>query len=113
MENMTHTYRGKEYSITLDGEFWFLDVSCGIISGVLPLNKSELNQGIREWNRRMEIRKANAPTCKGCKKDPTEIKEYQSRKDPISFVMENERFIPNSTQFYCTTCYVKAGMPLF
>jgi hypothetical protein len=112
MENMTHTYRGTEYNLVIDGEFWFLDCSAGEFNGTLPVKSKEVNQAIRDFKKSEAIKKANAPKCKVCKKDPTEIIDYKYAKDPIQFVRENERFCgPN--QFYCSTCYIKAGMPLF
>jgi hypothetical protein len=52
------------------------------------------------------------PTCKICRKAPDKIKEYQYEEEPIKFVIENERLTQDG-RFYCTTCYIKAGMPLF
>lgn len=74
--------------------------------------KKNINKAIKEFKERMVIRKANAPRCKVCKKDPTEISEYKFKADPIQFVLQNERFV-DSRHFYCTSCYIKAGMPLF
>ena len=55
------------------------------------------------------------PVCKGCNKAPQEIREYifEARMEgitPEQFVAEYERPTPDGN-FYCTNCYVKAGMP--
>lgn len=67
-----------------------------------------------------------APTCIICKKKPEEILEYiqeaeiESRLSgkkitPTEWMMKNEgtynRFQRN--KFFCTSCYVKAGMPTY
>jgi hypothetical protein len=52
------------------------------------------------------------PTCKVCCKTPDKIKEYQYQEEPIKYVIETER-LTSDGRFYCTTCYIKAGMPLF
>ena len=64
----------------------------------------------------------NKPTCIRCKKTPEQIEEYVSygKMDgitPSQWVRQNEaigcwgpRF--GSDAFYCTDCYIKAGMPL-
>lgn len=62
------------------------------------------------------MQKAEVPTCIGCKKTPDKIKEYQNEDDPIQFVRDNEPigvWGPHSrNKFYCTQCYIAAGMPL-
>lgn len=65
------------------------------------------------------------PVCIGCNKSPEELVEYRSVAQadseglevPITataWMVHNEntynKFEKN--KFYCTTCYVKAGMPL-
>jgi hypothetical protein len=52
------------------------------------------------------------PTCKVCRKAPDKIDEYKFEEEPIKFVIENERLTQDGN-FYCTKCYIKAGMPLF
>lgn len=65
----------------------------------------------------MSNRKINVevPTCIGCKKTPDKIEEYKYESDPVEFVLDNEPigcWGPNSAnKFYCTKCYIKAGMP--
>jgi formylmethanofuran dehydrogenase subunit E len=54
----------------------------------------------------------SVPTCKVCRKTPDKIAEYKYNENPIKFVLEHERLTKDG-KFYCTTCYVKAGMPLF
>lgn len=58
-------------------------------------------------------------TCIGCGKTPAELPEYISMAEveettPEQAMIENEgtfdRF--ERDRFYCTTCYIKAGMPL-
>jgi hypothetical protein len=60
-------------------------------------------------------------TCIGCKKTPEKISEYVSAArvediTPTEFVKQNEPigcWGPHSrNKFYCTKCYIKAGMPL-
>jgi hypothetical protein len=67
------------------------------------------------------MQKAEAITCIGCKKTPEQIKEYEleaRREDmtPTEWVKANEPigcWGPHSrNKFYCTECYIKAGMPL-
>jgi nitrate reductase cytochrome c-type subunit len=60
-----------------------------------------------------------ATTCIGCHKTPEEIEEYiQYSKGtgltPSQFVIANEGTYNcyEKERFYCTICYVKAGMPL-
>jgi hypothetical protein len=52
------------------------------------------------------------PTCKVCHKTPDKITEYKYQDNPVLYVLETER-LTRDGRFYCTTCYVKAGMPLF
>lgn len=68
---------------------------------------------IAEMVQEMEDR---TPKCTGCGKNPEELSEYVNNEDGVSasqFVIENERFIEDSNLFYCTTCYIKAGQPLY
>jgi hypothetical protein len=58
--------------------------------------------------------------CILCRKKPEEIAEYrvlaklENYPDPFNAVLNEENtyhnFVPY--EFYCTNCYVKAGMPL-
>ena len=56
--------------------------------------------------------------CKGCGKHPNEIGEYihlakEMNMTPDQVVHSEEgTFNPRTGLFYCTMCYVKAGMPL-
>ena len=57
--------------------------------------------------------------CKGCGKEPKDILEYvQMVEDgeyetPEMAVICNEgTYNPRNGLFYCTSCYIKAGMPL-
>jgi len=56
--------------------------------------------------------------CKGCGKRPEEIKEYriaasESGETPEEFVRTEEgTYNPRTERFYCTACYIAAGMPL-
>jgi hypothetical protein len=52
------------------------------------------------------------PQCRKCGKTPDKLKEYQYKENPIQYVLEHERFTPDG-YFYCTECYIKAGMPRF
>lgn len=57
------------------------------------------------------------PVCKVCMKAPEEISEYKNEEmlegqTPTEWVKENERPTPDGN-FYCTSCYIKAGMPLW
>lgn len=58
-------------------------------------------------------------TCIGCELKPDQIEEYveaaeENDMTPDQYVIEEEGtlngFEPN--KFYCTECYIKAGMPL-
>ena len=61
----------------------------------------------------LEERGLNAiPTCKVCKKSPEKTADYKFSKEPVVEMLENERLTPEG-KFYCTSCYIKAGMPLF
>lgn len=57
-------------------------------------------------------------TCKGCGRNPKEIGEYiDSAKDcgmdPYDYVIQEEGTFNHTTgKFYCTQCYIRAGMPL-
>lgn len=57
--------------------------------------------------------------CIGCNKRPEELSEYveaakEEKMDPTDYVIIDEgtfnKFEKN--KFYCTSCYIKAGMPL-
>lgn len=57
--------------------------------------------------------------CIGCQKKPSEISEYVFTAKLLGyssaeeFVKEEEgTYDPVSEAFYCTDCYIKAGMPL-
>ena len=56
--------------------------------------------------------------CKGCGKKPDEIDEYivQAKVEkctPDEFVWDEEGTLNRKTgQFYCTSCYIRAGEPL-
>jgi hypothetical protein len=52
------------------------------------------------------------PTCKVCNKTPDKIDEYKYYDNPVKYVIERER-LTHDGRFYCTKCYVRAGMPLF
>lgn len=57
--------------------------------------------------------------CKGCGKKASELSEYitmakeNNYKSAEDFVINEEgTYNPNTGLFYCTDCYIKAGMPL-
>jgi hypothetical protein len=56
--------------------------------------------------------------CKGCGKKPTEIQEYideakMNNMTVSQYILEEEgTYNPRTHLFYCTECYIKAGMPL-
>ena len=61
--------------------------------------------------------------CKICGRFPLEIPEYQHLWDDEGYAEKNvtvEQFMaeqegtynPSDKSFYCTECYIKAGMPL-
>lgn len=62
------------------------------------------------------------PKCIRCKKKPEDIAEYRdyARMDdttPSRWVLDNEAVgcwgeVHGPKAFYCTDCYIKAGMPL-
>lgn len=61
---------------------------------------------------------AKSCRCKLCKRTPEEIHEYRMQaevegySDPTSYVIDNEgTYNKNTGMFYCTACYIKAGMP--
>ena len=67
------------------------------------------------------IKRPQRPICRGCNKTPDEIDEYVYRakieheyfKDADDVVIQDEgTYNPGTNSFYCTDCYVKAGMPL-
>ena len=58
-------------------------------------------------------------TCIGCNKKPDEIDEYieaaaEEDMTPEQYVKEEEGTLNGfeKGRFYCTDCYIKAGMPL-
>lgn len=57
--------------------------------------------------------------CAECGKHPDQISEYvdvyeiEGCQSPDEYVIRNEGTFNRATgKFYCTVCYVKAGMPL-
>ena len=60
----------------------------------------------------------NECKCKGCGKRPDEINEYIVAAEdegitPFQYVRQEEGTYNSKTQlFYCTFCFIKAGMPL-
>jgi hypothetical protein len=56
--------------------------------------------------------------CKLCGKEPHELREYATEAKamkitPEEYVRREEgTYNPKTDLFYCTPCYVKAGMPL-
>lgn len=56
--------------------------------------------------------------CKRCGKKPDEIQEYvdaakEDNMTPESYVRSCEgTYNPKTGLFYCTSCYIKVGMPL-
>lgn len=58
------------------------------------------------------------PICIGCDRKPPEISEYKPAAtgmfmDANTYVVRNEgTYNKENGHFYCTSCYVKAGMPL-
>lgn len=56
--------------------------------------------------------------CKGCKKEPAKIAEYQvaankEKMTPTEFVRKYEgTYNVKTGLFWCSSCYIKAGMPL-
>lgn len=57
--------------------------------------------------------------CKGCGKLAKDILEYKTLAMEMGYedadeAVANEEgtFNPKTGAFYCTTCYIKAGMPL-
>lgn len=56
--------------------------------------------------------------CKLCGKQPHELSEYVSRAiqenvTPEEIVIQEEgTYNPETKLFYCTSCYIKLGMPL-
>lgn len=77
---------------------------------------SEMRISLQEMGYDVEI----LPTCIGCKKSPEELYEFrvlgkEYRMEPTE-VMKREEGTYNKFQknkFYCTICYVDAGMPLY
>lgn len=58
-------------------------------------------------------------TCIGCGKHPDEIDEYidaaaEEDMSPVEYVLQEEGTYDmfEKERFYCTDCYIKAGMPL-
>ncbi|HMM20603.1 MAG TPA: hypothetical protein PKA10_07670 [Selenomonadales bacterium] len=65
--------------------------------------------------------KSMQPRCKGCGRTPEQIDEYVYRavtekkyfKGANDVVRQDDgTYNPETGQFYCTDCYIKAGMPL-
>lgn len=57
--------------------------------------------------------------CKGCGKKPEELMEYIMLVEESGYATAEEAmrkeegtFNPDTGLFYCTSCYIKAGMPL-
>lgn len=61
--------------------------------------------------------KAKKLICKRCGKEPHLIEEYVSAAEelgvtPEEYVINEEgTYNKRSKKFYCTSCYIKAGMP--
>lgn len=59
-----------------------------------------------------------SPLCAGCGKSPEEILEYVAAAkevglSPNAYVMREEGTLNRTNyHFWCTSCYVEAGMPL-
>lgn len=75
----------------------------------------------REEGKMSYTYKKPVPTCIGCKKTPEEITEYVSAAErdgvtPTQWVRDHEAIgcwgSQSRDKFYCTSCYIKAGMPL-
>ena len=67
----------------------------------------------------MEEAKINIiPKCVGCHKEPKKLSEYVSMgksegMTPEQFVKSEEgTYNSRNGHFYCSPCYLKAGMPL-
>ena len=66
----------------------------------------------------MKSTKSKKVVCKGCGKEPHEIREYvifaqELDITPEQYVINEEGTYNKRTKlFYCTDCYMKAGMPL-
>ena len=68
-----------------------------------------------------EPKKKKTPSCeyvcKGCGKTPYELEEYVSCAEsegisPLAYLMGEEGTLNKKTKkFYCTKCYIAAGMP--
>ena len=56
--------------------------------------------------------------CKGCGKEPHELREYVTLAKELectpeqAVISEEGTYNRETKKFYCTICYVKAGMPL-
>lgn len=56
--------------------------------------------------------------CKGCGKSPDEIPEYVLLANELELtpnlavITEEGTYNRRTGRFYCTDCYIKAGMPL-
>lgn len=56
--------------------------------------------------------------CKRCLKEPHQIQEYIDLAEEIectpeqAVIAEEGTYNPKSKLFYCTRCYIQAGMPL-
>jgi hypothetical protein len=58
------------------------------------------------------------PFCKGCRKFADDLTEYQEMADvfdmtPDAYIEAHEEtFDPRLHNFFCTPCWVRAGMPI-
>ena len=57
--------------------------------------------------------------CVGCNKKPSEISEYVDMVEAGEYKTANDAvrnnegtYNPSNGHFYCTSCYIKKGMPL-
>lgn len=57
--------------------------------------------------------------CKGCGKTPEQLIEYNMLAEEEGYSSAEEAVIneegtynPDTKMFYCSSCYIKAGMPL-
>jgi hypothetical protein len=75
----------------------------------------------REEGKMSYAYKKPKPTCIGCKKHPEDIAEYIAPAEregitPSEWVRQHEAIgcwgSQSRDKFYCTSCYIAAGMPL-
>ena len=58
------------------------------------------------------------PTCKCCGRRPEEITEYKEgaadmgMTPSVYVILEEGTYNKVTRKFYCTSCYIKAGMPM-